>query len=103
MALLWSQGGGELTGREVADRLPEYAYTTIATVLDRLSHKGEVLRRSASGRIRFAAARTGASHAAQAMREALGGADDIEGTFADFVALLAPREREVLGRTLRRE
>jgi predicted transcriptional regulator len=103
MDVLWSAQGGELTGREVADHLPDYAYTTVATVLDRLSQKGEVRKRSAGGRIRFAAVRTGASHAAQAMREALGAADDVEGTLADFVARMAPEERRALRRALQRE
>ena len=40
MEILWTGGGHEITGREVADQLPENAYTTVATVLDRLVHKG---------------------------------------------------------------
>ena len=34
----------------MAEQLPDYAYTTIATVLDRLSRKGKV-RRTVEGRV----------------------------------------------------
>jgi hypothetical protein len=36
MEILWPEPGGELTGRNVADPLPDYVYTTVATMLDRL-------------------------------------------------------------------
>lgn len=102
MEVLWLSPEGELRGREVADRLPEYAYTTIATVLNRLSHKGEVRRRTQGRRVQFAAARTGASHSAQAMREALEAATDPEHALADFAASLSPDQGTVLLRALER-
>ena len=46
MRILWE--GGDLTVREVRERLApqrSLAYTTILTVLDRLAHKGVVSRR----------------------------------------------------------
>jgi Penicillinase repressor len=39
MNLFWEEPGRELSGREVADLLPEYAYTTVATILDRLKQR----------------------------------------------------------------
>lgn len=102
MEVLWNAAEPELTGREVADQLPEYAYTTIATVLDRLSRKGEVRRRAEERRIHYAAIRTGASHSAQAMREALDTAWDAEGALADFAASLPPDQRAALRRALER-
>ena len=38
-----------MAGREVAGLLPENAYTTVATVLDRLVHKGLVQRKMEVG------------------------------------------------------
>jgi hypothetical protein len=58
MMILWERGDDELTGRQVADALPEHAYTTVATVLDRLVHKGLVRRRKLGRSIRFAAVGT---------------------------------------------
>ncbi len=45
MEILWAEPGRDRTGRDVADLLPDYAYTTVATMLDRLVHKGLVSRR----------------------------------------------------------
>ena len=53
MDTLWEQPTREMTGRDVADTLPESAYTTVATVLDRLVHKGLVRRRMERGAIQF--------------------------------------------------
>src|SRR5664280_225061 len=41
MEILWEHPGIELSGRQIADRLPGYAYTTVATVLGRLGDKGQ--------------------------------------------------------------
>ena len=50
MDILWEEPEGERTVRSVADVLPEYAYTTVATVLERLSQKGLVRRRKVGRR-----------------------------------------------------
>ena len=42
MEILWVEFGSELTGREVAEHPPGYAYTTVLTVLTRLEKKGLV-------------------------------------------------------------
>lgn len=48
LEILWD--GGELPVRDVLDRVDrEYAYTTVATVLDRLHRKGEVQRSKREG------------------------------------------------------
>ena len=36
MEIMWESPARSLTGRDVANRLPRYAYTTVATVLDRI-------------------------------------------------------------------
>ncbi|HEV2360898.1 MAG TPA: BlaI/MecI/CopY family transcriptional regulator [Acidimicrobiales bacterium] len=100
MLLLWRRPGEEVTGREVANALPEYAYTTIATVLDRLSRKGELRRRRAGNRLVFTAIGTDSSHAARAMSDALDNAPDAEDALADFVSGLPPSRRATLRRLL---
>ena len=55
--ILWQ--GGERTVREVLDEVGEsLAYTTIATVLDRLHDKGRVVRTKVGNSWRYSAART---------------------------------------------
>jgi len=103
MAVLWSEPGREVGGREVADCLPEYAYTTIATVLDRLSHKGQVRRRRAGRRVLFTAVRTSTAHSAQAMSDVLSAAADVDGTLEDFAASLPAELRDVLRQALERQ
>jgi predicted transcriptional regulator len=72
MDVLWDSGAGPLTGREVADQLPDRAYTTVLTILDRLRRKG-LVRRSTVGRVhRFDAADTREAYRAELMIDALG-------------------------------
>jgi predicted transcriptional regulator len=100
MDVLWEQPGGEMTGRHVADALPGYAYTTVATVLDRLTHKGLVGRRLDGRAIRFAAVGTRADHTAELMHEALVTNRDPDATLVRFVKTVSPSEAEVLRRAL---
>lgn len=100
MDVLWDSDGDEVTGRAVAGALPAYAYTTIVTVLDRLTHKGLVRRRVEARTIRFAATGTRASYAAALMLEALRVAGEPATTLATFVAGLPDAERKALRQCL---
>jgi BlaI family transcriptional regulator, penicillinase repressor len=100
MEVLWADPTREFTVREVADALPEYAYTTHATVLDRLVHKGLVRRRKDGRVIQFAAIGTGSTHSAVLMSVALGAGPDPEGTLVRFAETLSPSEAAVLRRAL---
>jgi predicted transcriptional regulator len=100
MTILWGQGEGEVAGRQVADGLPEYAYTTVATVLDRLVHKGLVRRRMDGRSIRFAANGTQGAHTAVLMREALTHGRDPGAALAHFAEILSPEEAAVLRTSL---
>lgn len=71
MEILWQDPGHSRTGREVANLLPAYAYTTVATVLDRLVRKGFVRRSTDRRAIEFAAIRSRAAHTAVVMHDAL--------------------------------
>ena len=100
MTILWEQGGDEMTGRQVADALPENAYTTVATVLDRLVHKGLVRRRMDGRSIRFAANGTQGAPTAVLMLETLSDGQDPEGALAHFAEILSPAEVAVLRTSL---
>jgi predicted transcriptional regulator len=96
MDIVWTAGGSETSVRRVADELPEYAYTTVATVLDRLTHKG-VLRRRMDGRtIRFAPSGSKGAHTAVLMRHALSSDSDPDAALARFAENLSASEARVL-------
>lgn len=96
MEILWERSGHELTGRDVADVLSESAYTTVATVLDRLVHKGLVRRRMQGRSIRFAAVGSRAAHTALLMHEALGAGGDRQAALIRFAETLSPSDVGIL-------
>jgi predicted transcriptional regulator len=98
--VLWEEPGRELTGRDVANVLPGYAYTTVATILDRLAHKKLVRRRMDGRTIRFAATGTGATHTAMLMREALRSTRDPDAALLSFAESVSPSEADILRRAL---
>ena len=100
MEILWDDPGRELTGREVCDLLPGYAYTTVATVLDRLVHKALVSRRMDGRTIRFATTSTGATHSAGLMHDALVTAHDPDAALVSFAETLTRSEAAILRRAL---
>src|SRR5580658_10984378 len=100
MDVLWDWNGGELAGRAVADALPGYAYTTVATVLDRLVHKGLVRRRMEGRTIRFTTVGTPGTHTAVLMHEALAEDLDVDSALVQFAGTLSPAEAAVLRRAL---
>jgi len=100
MDVVWSAAGSELTGRAIADQLPEYAYTTVVTVLDRLARKGEVRRRLDERVKRYSAVRGAGAHTAQAMRLALDAANDPDDALLRFVQDLPAGQLDVLRNAL---
>jgi predicted transcriptional regulator len=96
MGLLWEDPDRELTGRDVAEVFPEYAYTTVATVLDRLVQKGVVSRRMEGRTIRFSTTGTRADHTAELMHEALVVTGDTDSALVRFAKTLSRSEAEVL-------
>lgn len=91
MEILWADPERGITVRDVHDRLTaerDLAYTTVMTVLDRLSKKG-VVNRELDGR-------------AWLYRPAHSRADLVSGEIRDLLAWLSPDERaEVLTRFAR--
>jgi predicted transcriptional regulator len=100
MDAVWGEGDREVTARNVADLFPEHAYTTVATVLDRLVHKGLVRRRKDGRTVRFAAVGTGGAHTAVLMHQALASGSDADAALVRFAETLSPAEAEVLLRAL---
>ena len=100
MDLLWQVSERELTVRDVVDALPDYAYTTLATILDRLVHKGVVRRRMKGRAIQFAAIGTRGVHTALLMHDALAADEDAEAALVRFAAMLSRSEAAVLRETL---
>ena len=96
IGILWNDQADELTVRNVADELPDHAYTTVATVLDRLVHKGLVRRRIDGRVVRFRTTGTRADHAAGAMHDALVTSDDPTAALLGFVELLSETEADTL-------
>jgi predicted transcriptional regulator len=96
MDILWEDADRELTGRDVADVLPDYAYTTVATVLERLAHKGLVRRRMDGRSIRFAAIGTRAAHTAVLMHDALAVGRDPGSALTRFAETLSSAEAAIL-------
>ena len=102
IGILWEEPDRAMTGRDVAQRLPENAYTTVATVLDRLVHKGLVRREMEGRHIRFTAIGSPGAHTAVLMHEALAaGGDDRNAALVRFAQNLTPEEVAVLRRSLR--
>ena len=96
LGLVWDLPDPEPTGREVADALPAHAYTTIATVLDRLVNKG-LLRRRLEGRtIRFAPVGVRGAHTALLMRQTLAADGDPNAALVCFADTLSSSEAAVL-------
>jgi predicted transcriptional regulator len=96
MEVLWEGPGRERTGREVADAFPDYAYTTLSTVLDRLVTK-ELLDRRQDGRvIHYSATNTRAVHTALLMQEALNATRDPDAALACFAQGLSASHADAL-------
>jgi predicted transcriptional regulator len=100
MDVLWGSMGSGLTVREVAAELPEHAYTTVLTVLDRLRRKRLVQRRKDGRAHRYFASASRESYMAELMHEALGTAPDREAVLVRFAETVSVDEAGVLRRAL---
>jgi predicted transcriptional regulator len=100
MEVLWAEPVRELSSRNVADALPDYAYTTTATVLDRLTDKGLVRRRMNGRVIPFTATDTRAANTAMPMREALASTSDPDAALVRLVESVSHAEAKLLRHAL---
>jgi predicted transcriptional regulator len=101
MDVLWDSEAKALTGREVADQLPDRAYTTVLTILERLRRKN-LVERTTNGRThRFAAADTREAYRAELMIDALGEpTTNRSAVLVRFAESVSPEEAEVLRQAL---
>ncbi|HEX4174923.1 MAG TPA: BlaI/MecI/CopY family transcriptional regulator [Acidimicrobiales bacterium] len=100
MDALWEAPERSMSGREVADKLPDRAYTTVLTVLERLRRK-EIVRRTTQGRVHyFQAAGTREAYIAEIMVDAMGGTGNRNLVLARFAESVSPEEAQALSRAL---
>jgi predicted transcriptional regulator len=100
MDILWDAAGGSLSGREVADQVPDRAYTTVLTILERLRRK-KLVERSIKGRAHtFRAAASRESYMASLMLQPLGTAQDRNAVLVRFAQTVSPEEARVLREAL---
>jgi predicted transcriptional regulator len=100
MDVLWGAMGVAMTGRQVADELPDRAYTTVLTILERLRRKN-LVERTTQGKVhRFAATASRESYMAELMVEALGSVQDRQAVLVRFAEVVSPEEAVVLRRAL---
>jgi predicted transcriptional regulator len=100
MDVLWGSMGMQLTGRQVADELPDRAYTTVLTILERLRRKNLVERTTEGKAHRFAATASRETYMAELMVEALGSAQDRHAVLVRFAEVVSPEEAVVLRQAL---
>jgi predicted transcriptional regulator len=100
MDVLWQQPEREFTGRDVANAFSEHAYTTVATVLNRLVAKSLVRRRMDGGKVHFSAVGSQGTHAAVLMRQAMSVGADADAALASFARSLSPSEAATLREAL---
>ncbi len=100
MDVLWGSMGTPLTGRQVADQLPDRAYTTVLTILERLRRKNMVERTTEGKAHCFAASANRETYMAELMVEALGSAQDRQAVLVRFAEVVGPEEAVVLRRAL---
>jgi len=102
MDVLWDRPSSSSTVREVADQLPDYAYTTIATVLSRLADKDLVIVTRHDRMLYYAAAEARAVRTTILIQEALSATPDPGAALTRFVDSASADQIAALQRALRR-
>lgn len=101
MEVIWDRVGVELTARNIAELFDEYAYTTLATVLDRLVQKGLLHRRMEGRTARFVAIESDSTHAAMVMLDVLALSRNRDAALLDFVDMTSRSDAQTLRKGLR--
>ena len=96
MDVLWDASGQRLSGREVSNRIPDRAYTTVLTILERLRRK-KLVKRSSDGKTHvFAPVATRESYTASLMLEPLGSARNRDAVLVRFAETVSAEEAAIL-------
>lgn len=102
MEVVWTSPGSALTVRDVGEHFPDHAYTTILTVLSRLSAKG-FLQEAKHGRLNtFTATASREDYITGLILEALSNTEDRHAALAHFADALAPSDRSFFRRMFAR-
>jgi predicted transcriptional regulator len=94
--VLWDSMGTPLTGRQVAEHLPDRAYTTVLTILDRLRRK-RLVDRIVEGKVHlFVATDSREAYMAELMLEAMGHTGNRDAVLVRFAKSVSAKEAAVL-------
>jgi predicted transcriptional regulator len=100
MDVLWDSIGTPLTGRQIAEQLPDRAYTTVLTILDRLRRK-RLVDRIAEAKIHlFSATDSRETYTAELMLEAMGPSANRDAVLTRFARSVSSKEAAVLREAL---
>src|SRR3974390_1406501 len=102
MDVLWSRPGSEATVKDVATAFSDLAYTTVATMLNRLAEKGLARCRLDKHTRYYAANGSRAAYTAMVMCGSLRHANEPAAALERFVEVLSPAEMAMLRDALRR-
>lgn len=96
MERIWQSTEVDVTVRTVATELPQYAYTTVATVLDRLVAKGVLRTRLVKNTKRYTPVGSRGAHTAVLMHDALAADADPDSALRRFAASLTEDQAATL-------
>lgn len=103
MDVLWDATDRPFSGRQVADQLPDRAYTTVLTILERLRRKKVVRGGTPTGKVHVvSAAASRETYMAALMLEPLGRAGDRDAVVVRFAETVSQEEALTLQRALER-
>lgn len=104
--VLWDRAPGSAgegcSARQVAETLPNHAYTTVLTVLDRLRRKGLVTRTPSGKAYLYTPTGSRESYTAQLMHDALAATSDRRAALIHFAETVSSEDSVVLRDVLRR-
>lgn len=102
MEVMWTSPAETLTVRDVGEHFPDHAYTTILTVLSRLTAKG-FLQEAKQGRLNtFTATASREDYITGLIMDALAHTDDRQAALSHFAESLAPSDRSFFRRIFAR-
>jgi predicted transcriptional regulator len=102
MEVIWTTPSSAMTVREVGEHFPDHAYTTILTVLSRLSAKG-FLQEAKEGRLStFRATASREDYITGLILDALSNTEDRHAALAHFAESLTPGDRSFFRKMINR-
>lgn len=103
MEVMWTSPDLSLTVRDVGEYFPDHAYTTILTVLSRLTTKGFLQEAKQGRQNTFTATASREDYITGLILEALSNTEDRQAALAHFVDALAPNDRSLFRKIFARK